>query len=144
MESRKTSNPFSQIDLFLGGDKDVKEECATIKNALLCKDGLVDADKQDSLRSQIETAFSDDVLDKLSEDVQSTVSAQKPHTESIVANKFTLDLFSTNQGKEEVVIEQSKIDRDYICALKKVKPEHAEYYRTLKADLEKHLGSGDS
>merc|ERR1712013_366755 len=60
--------------MFLGGEKDVKQEVNLIKSALLKKDGLVDLDKQDTLRSQIETAFSDDILDKLSEDIRDTES----------------------------------------------------------------------
>ena len=105
MESRKSDNPFSQQEMFLGGEKDVKEEVNLIKSALLKKDGLVDLDKQDSLRSQIETAFSDDILDKLSQDLSDTESAQKPRDNSIVSNTFTMDLFSSNQGASEVIIE---------------------------------------
>lgn len=73
MEARKKDNPFSQEDLFLktDGTKNVKEEAKIVKEALLKKDGLVDADKQDELRTQISNAFSDEMLDKLSEDIES-------------------------------------------------------------------------
>lgn len=47
METRKGDCPFSQQEMFMGGEKDVKEEVNLIKSALLKKDGLVDPDKQD-------------------------------------------------------------------------------------------------
>ena len=37
-------------------------------------------------------------------------------------------------------MEQSEINRNYILALKKVKKEHMDYYRTLKNDINAHLG----
>ena len=141
MESRKSDNPFSQQEMFLGGEKDVKQEVNLIKSALLKKDGLVDLDKQDTLRSQIETAFSDDILDKLSEDIRDTESVQKPRENSVVNSSFTFDLFNSVQSTGEVEpIPQSEINRNYILALTKVKKDHADYYRTIKEDLMAHLG----
>ena len=80
----------------MGGEKDVKEEVNLIKSALLKKDGLVDPDKQDQLRSQISTAFSDDILDKLSEGISDTESAQKPRDNSVVTSNFNMSLFESN------------------------------------------------
>ena len=86
IESRKIDNPFSQQEMFLGGQKDVREEANVIKEALLKKDGLVDDNKKESLRSQIETAFSDEVIDKLSEDIKVDDGPfQKPRTDSVVS-----------------------------------------------------------
>ena len=84
----------------MGGEKDVRSEINLIKSALLKKDGLVDPDKQDQLRSQISTAFSDDILDKLSEGFSDTKSAKAPRDNSIVTSNFSMELFSTNQGEE--------------------------------------------
>jgi len=50
MTARKSDNPFSQEEMFLGGEKDLKDEVHLMGEALLKKDGLVDKDKQDALR----------------------------------------------------------------------------------------------
>ena len=52
------------------GERNVREEAQKIKEALKKKDGLVEADKQEKLREQIENAFSDENLDNLSAEIE--------------------------------------------------------------------------
>ena len=52
------------------GERNVREEAQKIKEALKKKDGLVEPDKQDKLREQIENAFSDENLDNLSAEIE--------------------------------------------------------------------------
>jgi len=87
------------------------------------------------------------VLEQLSETVSASTdneSIQKPRKENIIMSKFDLELFQTNQGEAPAVIGQQDVDRSYILALQKVKPEHATYYRMLKKDLNEHFASGNS
>ena len=52
-------------------------------------------------------------------------------------------MFESAQGSDSDIFDQSTINRKYILALKKVKPEHAEYYRTLKSDLISQFGGAN-
>ena len=120
MTARKEDNPFSQQEMFLGGEKDLKDEVHLMGAALLKKDGLVDKDKQEALRRQISDAFSEDVLEQLSETVSATTDndpIQKPRKEAVIMSKFDLELFQTNQGEAPAVIGQQDVDRNYILAL---------------------------
>ena len=46
IDARNSDNPFSQKEMFFqDAKKDIKEDLTIIKEALLKKDGLVDAEK---------------------------------------------------------------------------------------------------
>ena len=62
------------------GERNVREEAQKIKEALKKKDGLVEADKQDKLREQIENAFSDENLDNLSAEIETGTELDRQST----------------------------------------------------------------
>ena len=66
------------------GERNVREEAQKIKEALKKKDGLVEPDKQDKLREQIENAFSDENLDNLSAEIETGTELDRQSTGSSI------------------------------------------------------------
>ena len=66
------------------GERNVREEAQKIKEALKKKDGLVEPDKQDKLREQIENAFSDENLDNLSAEIEKGTELDRQSTGSSI------------------------------------------------------------
>ena len=62
VEQRENEQKFSNDAMFRQGTTCVSEELELIKDALLCKDGLVPAEKQDLFREQLQRTFSNDLI----------------------------------------------------------------------------------
>lgn len=136
VETRKADCMYGTQEL-LKGERDIRQDAKTIKEALLKKDGLVAADKQDQFREQIEQAFSDDNLNSISTEIDSLESASTYDKQSSSISRMFSGLFSSQQDSESILNDTDgpKIDRNYILALQKAKPDHAKYYSTLKKRL---------
>ena len=64
MQRRRLDAKFGSFELFTG-KSEVKDEVVSIRDALLSKDGLVPAEKQDLFREQLQRTFSNDLIKAL-------------------------------------------------------------------------------
>ena len=63
--------------MFREGSVEISEELEKIRDAILCKDGIVSVEKQDLFREQLHRTFSNDLIKAMAKAPQKTVSAKR-------------------------------------------------------------------
>ena len=94
VETRKADCMYGTQDL-LKGERDIRQDAKTIKEALLKKDGLVAADKQDQFREEIEKAFSDENLNDISTEIDTLESGSAYDRQTSSVSRMFSGLFSS-------------------------------------------------